>query len=513
VELAKVKLVHKIPAAAAVASALIVAAALVGIVRLNAASNEATRLQQQSLQQERSLGKVLVGFKIQVQEWKDVLLRGRDEQALTKHWSAFETREREVGENARSLGAALPDGEARVLLGKFVEEHRRIGDGYREGLARFKAAGLDSSAGDRAVAGRDRAPTQLLQQVQTRIEADTAAALETARADERQALYASIGSMLAAAVALLACAVWFSRALVRPVVHALELARTIAAGDLARPVQARGNDELSELLRALEAMRVELSRVVTSVRHNSESVALASAEIAQGNSDLSGRTESQASALQQTSASMEQLSSTVRLNADNARQANQLALNASDVATRGGAVVGEVVGTMKDINDSSRRIADIIGVIDGIAFQTNILALNAAVEAARAGEQGRGFAVVASEVRVLAQRSAEAAKEIKRLIVTSVERVEQGTQLVDRAGSTMEEIVGSIRRVADIVGEISAATAEQSSGAAQVSQAVTQMDEATQQNAALVEESAAAAESLRSQADQLVQAVAAFRLA
>jgi len=264
---------------------------------------------------------------------------------------------------------------------------------------------------------------------------------------------------------------------------------------------------------SLERMRVEISKVVGLVRSNAESVASASTQIAQGNMDLSSRTEEQASALQQTSATMEELGSTVRNNADNARQANQLAQSASDVAVRGGDVVGQVVQTMKGINDSSQRIADIIGTIDGIAFQTNILALNAAVEAARAGEQGRGFAVVAGEVRSLAQRSAEAAKEIKSLIGASVERVNQGSSLVNQAGQTMQEVVNSIRRVTDIVGEITAASSEQASGVAQVGQAVGQMDQAMQQNAALVEENAAAAESLKQQAQLLVQAVAAFRLA
>ena len=292
---------------------------------------------------------------------------------------------------------------------------------------------------------------------------------------------------------------------------AVQAMGAVAEGDLSTFVHVRAGDSTS-LMARLAAMQRSLSDTVSLVRSGSEGVATASSQIAQGNQDLSGRTEQQASALQQTSATMDELGATVRNNADNARQANQLALGASTVAVKGGEVVGKVVETMKGINQSSKKIADIISVIDGIAFQTNILALNAAVEAARAGEQGRGFAVVASEVRSLAQRSAEAAKEIKTLISASVERVDRGTQLVGEAGKTMEEIVAAIRRVSDIVGEISSASAEQSSGVAQVGQAVTQMDHATQQNAALVEESAAAAESLRQQAQQLVQAVAVFKL-
>ena len=292
---------------------------------------------------------------------------------------------------------------------------------------------------------------------------------------------------------------------------AVSILGAVAEGDLSTHVPLRAGD-CTSLMARLAAMQRSLSDTVSQVRSGSEGVATASSQIAQGNHDLSGRTEQQASALQQTAATMDELGSTVRNNADNARQANQLALGASTVAVKGGEVVGQVVETMKGINQSSKKIADIISVIDGIAFQTNILALNAAVEAARAGEQGRGFAVVAAEVRSLAQRSAEAAKEIKTLISASVERVNRGTKLVDQAGHTMEEIVAAIRRVTDIVGEISSASVEQSSGVSQVGQAVTQMDHATQQNAALVEQSAAAAESLRQQAQQLVQAVAVFKL-
>jgi methyl-accepting chemotaxis protein len=303
-----------------------------------------------------------------------------------------------------------------------------------------------------------------------------------------------------------------TRSITEPMNRAKDAATRVAAGDLTVELVADGKDETAHMLSALSDMRRNLARIVGGVRQNAEGVATASSQIAQGNQDLSQRTEEQASALEQTAASMEQLSSTVKQNADNARQANQLALDASTVAINGGEVVGQVVTTMKGINDSSQQIADIINVIDGIAFQTNILALNAAVEAARAGEQGRGFAVVASEVRNLAGRSAEAAKEIKSLITASVERVEQGTALVDQAGVTMTEVVRSIKRVTDIMSEISAASIEQSQGVAQVGEAVSQMDQVTQQNAALVEESAAAAESLKGQAEHLVQAVSVFKL-
>jgi methyl-accepting chemotaxis protein len=332
------------------------------------------------------------------------------------------------------------------------------------------------------------------------------------RSDVTQARNQITGLVLAIAVCLVAFSWYMARSLRRRVAMSQVVAERVQAGDFTVPVTDAARDEFSPLLSTLQAMQTSLTDVVGKVRRSADAVALATTEIAQGNQELSSRTEEQASALQQTAASMEELSSTVRQNADNAAQANVLAQTASTVATQGGAVVAQVVDTMKDISDASRKISDIIGVIDGIAFQTNILALNAAVEAARAGEQGRGFAVVASEVRSLAGRSADAARQIKSLIISSVERVEQGATLVDQAGATMTDVVDSIRRVTEIVGEISTASAEQSSGVSQVGDAIAQMDQVTQQNAALVEEGASAAESLKEQAHELVQAVSVFRL-
>jgi methyl-accepting chemotaxis protein len=308
------------------------------------------------------------------------------------------------------------------------------------------------------------------------------------------------------------CAFFVSRSITRPLKEAVTVAETVAAGDLTSRIEVTSRDEMGQLMQALKGMNENLAKVVGEVRQGTDTIATASSEIASGNHDLSSRTEQQASSLEQTAASMEELTSTVKQNADNARQANQLAVSASAVAVKGGSVVSQVVDTMGSINASSRKIVDIIGVIDGIAFQTNILALNAAVEAARAGEQGRGFAVVASEVRSLAQRSAAAAKEIKTLIGDSVEKVEEGSKQVAEAGRTMEEIVDSVRRVTDIMGEITAASQEQTSGIEQINQAVTQMDQTTQQNAALVEEASAAAQSLQEQAGSLSQVVSVFKL-
>jgi methyl-accepting chemotaxis protein len=320
-------------------------------------------------------------------------------------------------------------------------------------------------------------------------------------------------SLAGAALVLGTLTAWLiARSIIRPLRRAVEIASAVSNGDLTQSIEVKSNDETGQLLRALKEMNENLISIVGGVRSTTDAITTASQQVAAGNSDLSQRTEEQASSLEETASSMEELTSTVRQNAENAKQANQLAVNASDVAVKGGQAVGDVVQTMASISASSKKIVDIIAVIEGIAFQTNILALNAAVEAARAGEQGRGFAVVASEVRNLAQRSAAAAKEIKDLIGDSVDKVDIGAKQVDQAGATMEEIVNAVKRVTDIMSEIAAASNEQTAGIEQVNKAITQMDEVTQQNAALVEEASASAESMREQAKGLYQAVSVFKL-
>ena len=506
------KISVRLPLTVAVLIGLLLAASFFGIYRLQRSLQVFEVQVAAANQQERLSAAMLSTFKTQVQEWKNVLLRGGDEKQLERYWNSFSKTEQDVGQLGRELLDSLPAGQARGLVEQFLQEHRKMGDGYRRGLEAYKTAGFSHTEGDRAVSGMDRAPSRLLDEASRQIAEDAKAIAAEARAQGEQAVIVSVVLVVLVCAVSVALLVWLTRSLVRPIARAVAHTEEIARGNLAVEIEARGRDELADLLRSLETMRAALVDVVTRVRQSSDSVSTASAEIAQGNQDLSARTESQASALQQTAASMEELSSTVRQNADNARRADQLAQSASAVAVQGGDVVAGVVTTMQGISESSRKIADIINVIDGIAFQTNILALNAAVEAARAGEQGRGFAVVAGEVRTLASRSAEAAKEIKRLISVSVGRVEEGNTQVGQAGGTMEEVVSSIRRVSDIVGEISSASTEQSQGVSQIGEAVTQMDQATQQNAALVEQMAAAASSLRTQAQELVQAVSVFRL-
>ena len=409
--------------------------------------------------------------------------------------------------------AALPlSGESRAVLATAQPQVKAYFEAAQQVV---KAARMDDKSAQKAVPALQTAFTDLektMAALSDTIEKNSDALNAHAKEAVGQTRLAVGLALLLATAAMLLGALWLARRLTVPMAHAVSVADRLAQGDLGTDIHPAGNDETLHLLQSMARMRTSFSAIVREVKANAEQVASGSSQIAQGNQDLSARTEQQASALQQTAETMDELGSTVRNNADSARQANELALGASGIAVHGGEVVGQVVETMKGINDSSRKIADIIGVIDGIAFQTNILALNAAVEAARAGEQGRGFAVVAAEVRSLAQRSADAAKEIKTLINASVERVGQGTAQVDQAGRTMGEIVAAIKRVNDTVAEISAASREQSAGVTQVGEAVSAMDQATQQNAALVEQSAAAADSLRQQAEELVRSVAAFRV-
>ena len=389
----------------------------------------------------------------------------------------------------------------------FLAEHGKLVDLGRQGR-NDEARAIANGAASRLL--RDLNAT-LDQLVRMNVEGGNQAS------DAATQLYGSTRAwtiaLLVGAVSIgIALALWVAGIVSKPLREAVDVARTVAGGDLTRAIDVRSRDETGELMAALKDMTASLQGLVAQVRTGTETIATASSQIAAGNQDLSSRTEQQASSLEETASSMEELTSTVRQNADNARQANQLAQSASGIAQRGGQVVGEVVGTMASINASSQRIVEIIGTIDSIAFQTNILALNAAVEAARAGEQGRGFAVVASEVRNLAHRSAAAAKDIKQLIGDSVVQVDAGSRLVEEAGATMREIVASIARVSDIVSEITAASNEQSTGIEQVNEAVVQMDQTTQQNAALVEQSAAAAEAMQQQAARLAELVAMFRV-
>ncbi|MEH6435140.1 methyl-accepting chemotaxis protein [Massilia sp. DD77] len=505
------KLSRKLPLGFAAVTLLVACAGFFGVAQMNR-SVDTYRVAVAEAKQAQHVESLLAEFRKQLQEWKNTLLRGKDEEQRKKYWGAFQDSEAEVGTSVKTLLASLPEGEVRKLVTEFGAAHAQMGADYRRGFADFAAAEFDFAAGDKAVKGMDRAPAALLDKAQKKMSERSAASAALADEVGARATFVSYLLMLLGAVAAVVAGVLVSRSITRPLSDAVEAAKSVAAGDLRTNITVRSDDETGQLLLALKEMSSSLNRIVTQVRSGAHTIAEASDEIAHGNMDLSSRTETQAAAIEETASSMEELTSTVQQNADNARHANKLAVSAVDVAAKGGKVVEEVVATMQSITASSRKIVDIIGVIDGIAFQTNILALNAAVEAARAGEQGRGFAVVASEVRNLAQRSATAAKEIKALIGESVERVEDGNRLVGEAGATMGEIVDSVRHVMDIIGDISSASQEQGAGIAQINLAITEMDSATQQNAALVEEAAAAAQSLREQTVALTEVVSVFKL-
>ena len=459
-----------------------------------------------------------VHFKIQVQEWKNILLRGNDPEQLKKYTAAFAksgTTTRAELEKVNLLLGRL--GTTSPMVSEALAAHEELQRNYLTALEKYDSADPQSfKIVDALVKGMDRAPTAKIDQIVAFIQDNSRKLVASSALTNAEAQRNSNGLILATVLgALCVCGIimfWLVRSITRPLDEAVNIARIVAAGDLSSDITVRGNDEIGMLLKSLKEMHDNLADIVAKVRTGTDAIAVASAEIAHGNQDLSSRTEEQAGSLEETASAMEELTSTVKQNGARAGEASTLAATASVVAVRGGETVSNVISTMGSINDSSRKIVDIIGVIDGIAFQTNILALNAAVEAARAGEQGRGFAVVASEVRNLAQRSAAAAKEIKTLIGNSVDQVEAGSKLVLHAGTTMDEVVASVKRVNAIITDIAVASNEQNVGLDQINDAIAQMDAVTQQNAALVEQAAAAAESMKEQAATLKEAVSVFKI-
>ncbi|WPH19591.1 methyl-accepting chemotaxis protein [Variovorax paradoxus] len=493
--------------------ALMACIAGIGVFRLQGVGDAVQEMVQRSLVKERLAANWLLNTSSNsVRTF--ALVKSNDAEVQAYLQKQMSKTSAGISETQAKLEAMLDSPEEQAISAD-IKEKRSQYVGLRNAILKLKAEGKqDEAAGltnDKLVPMLevyDASIRGMLTHQAERIDKAAEAVHGLNRAGRANVIVLAVVALLLGGV----LAWLLTRSITRPLNEAVRVAQTVADGDLTSRIESSSRDETGQLMQALKNMNASLATVVSGVRQGTDAIATASGEIAAGNQDLSSRTEEQASSLEQTAASMEELTSTVKQNADNARQANQLALSASEVAVKGGNVVGQVVDTMASINASSKKIVDIIGVIDGIAFQTNILALNAAVEAARAGEQGRGFAVVASEVRNLAQRSGAAAKEIKGLIDDSVGKVDQGSALVGEAGKTMAEIVGSVKRVTDIIGEITAASQEQSTGIEQVNQAIAQMDQVTQQNAALVEEAAAAAQSMQEQAASLVGAVSVFRL-
>jgi methyl-accepting chemotaxis protein-1 (serine sensor receptor) len=504
------KLSLKLPLAFIAVLLVAIVAGLAGIYSLNRVVADSGKTVQDNFARERAVGYIAVAYKVEVLHWKNMLLRSADAASQQQEWSAYLAAEAEVDSKARAVLAQL-DGDAHRTMTRFVELHAQQRARYTAARAML-ADGGGAAAADTSVRGIDVEPANLLAESIGLLSKSSAAITEEAAASGSRTVTVTMALMLVLAAAVVAASLALSRSIINPLQRALAVAQAITRGDLSGRKPPPRPDELGQILTALGEMTASLHRIVSQVRGGTEAIVAASAEIEAGNADLSARTEQQAGVLEETAASIEQLTATVRQNADNADQARELAAGAAAVAQRGGEAVAQVVSTMSGIQRAGQEMGTIIATIDGIAFQTNILALNAAVEAARAGEQGRGFAVVAGEVRTLAQRSAEAARQIKGLIEASSEQIEQGGVLVDRAGATMTELVGSVSRVSDIIAAISHASQEQRAGIEQVNHAIGDMDQVTQQNAALVQQSAAAAGAMREQAAGLAKVVDVFEL-
>ncbi len=505
------KLSLKLPLAFAVTLALLFIGGVFGISTVNHAVTTYRVEVLSHVDANKKAADISSQFSVAIQEWKNVLLRGKNPKDMENYWAAHQKEMAKVIQGIDALAPEMDDETSKSLLARLGQAMRSAASAYEAAFAVYKSSDFDFAAGDKAARGKDREAAALLQELRKHLSEQEAQASEAASTLATRGSNLAYGVMVMVTLMGLAGSVWLSRQIVRPLNEAVLAAEQVSRGDLTTLLNTGGRDELAALLRSLQSMQHNLARLVDRVREGAQSVTLASSEIAMGNQDLSNRTEEQAAALQQAAAAMDELGVTVSHSADSAMRANEMAGSASQVAARGGEVVGRVVAAMGDIHQSSGRIAEIIGVIDGIAFQTNILALNAAVEAARAGEQGRGFAVVAAEVRSLAGRSAEAAKEIKALIGSSVDQVQAGSNEAAQAGSTMQEVVTAINNVSTLVSAIASANEQQRSGVSQTGEAVGRIDQATQQNAALVEQMAAAAASLQQQAKDLLEIVSAFK--